>query len=105
MRTKQIALIVFLTLILLPVQSAFASRLATRPLSVRAFNSLQAATPTAIPPTPTPAPFTPTAPPLSLTLMLGFTCLALLLVIGVLVIGFIASITNSKELEKQAKKK
>ena len=105
MRIKQIALIVLLTLILLPVQSAFASRLAARTSNMRPFNSLQAATPTVVPPTSTPATVTREAPPLSLTLMLGFTCLALLLVIGVLVVGFIASVTNSKELEKQAKKK
>ncbi|MCL4528749.1 MAG: hypothetical protein M1282_04980 [Chloroflexi bacterium] len=118
MRINQIALIALLTLILLPVHSAFASHLAARTPGVRPFNLLQAATPTAIPPTAgglpqvarvpsaTPAPTeVPSGPPLSLTLMLGFTCLALLLIVGVLVVGFLAGVTNRKEAEKSKKEK
>ncbi len=103
MRIKQIALIALLTSILLPVPAAFAFRLTARTPGVRPFNSVQAATPTPIPPAPAPTE-TPSAPPLSLTLMLGFTCLALLLIVGVLVVGFMASVTNRKEDGKQTKK-
>jgi hypothetical protein len=41
-------------------------------------------------------------PPLSLTLMMGFTCCALALVVGVLVLGFILATTKNKD-EKRKK--
>ena len=105
MRIKQIALIAFLTLILLPIQTVFASRLAARTSSVRPFNSLQAATPTAIPPTPVSTNAAPSGPPLSLTLMLLFTCCALGLVFGILILGFVAGTGNRNEVEKSKKEK
>ncbi|HUI88439.1 MAG TPA: hypothetical protein VLX61_06905 [Anaerolineales bacterium] len=43
-------------------------------------------------------------PPLSLTLMLGFTCFALALVLGILVLGFVVSFQNRKKDEKEKKK-
>ena len=104
MRIKRIALIALLTLILLPLQTAFAARLAAPTSNGRPFNSIQAAAPTDVPPTPTPTNAAPSGPPLSLTLMLGFTCLALLLVVGILVLGFMASLTNRKEADKKTKK-
>ena len=42
-------------------------------------------------------------PPLSLTLMLGFTCLALGLVIGLVVLGFVLSFQNRKKDEEEKK--
>lgn len=59
---------------------------------------LPAITPTAftIPPTPTPAKFVPTMPPLSLTLILVFTCCAMGLVVGVLVLAFVLAAQNRK---------
>jgi hypothetical protein len=47
-------------------------------------------------PTPAPAPSPAGSPPLSLTLMLAFTCCALGLVVGVIVIGFFISRDNRK---------
>jgi len=44
-------------------------------------------------------------PPLSLTLMLGCTCFALLLVVGILVLGFVVSLQNRKNMEEEEKKK
>ncbi len=43
-------------------------------------------------------------PPLSLTLMLGFTCLGLALVLGILILGFVLSFQNRKKDEKEKKK-
>jgi hypothetical protein len=43
-------------------------------------------------------------PPLSLTLMLGCTCLALLLVVGILILGFVTSFQNRKKDEEEKKK-
>ena len=43
-------------------------------------------------------------PPLSLTLMLGFTCFALALVLGVIIIGFVVAMQNQKKDEKENKK-
>jgi len=42
-------------------------------------------------------------PPLSLTLMLGFTCFALVLVLGILILGFVLSFQNRKK-DKEEKK-
>lgn len=50
-------------------------------------------------PTPTPTGSPNSGPPLSLTLTLLFTCCALGLVVGVLVIGFIISIHKPKEVK------
>lgn len=44
-------------------------------------------------------------PPLSLTLMLGFTCCALGLVLGLVVLGFVLSFQNHKKDEKEKKDK
>lgn len=44
-------------------------------------------------------------PPLSLTLMLGFTCCALSLVIGLLVLGFVLSFQNRQKDEEEKKDK
>jgi len=44
-------------------------------------------------------------PPLSLTLMLAFTCCALSLVIGLLVLGFVLSFQNRKKNEEDQKEK
>ena len=43
-------------------------------------------------------------PPLSLTLMLGFTCFALALVLGVIILGFVIAMQNRKKDEKEKKK-
>jgi hypothetical protein len=53
--------------------------------------------------TPTPVPAGPPAggPPLSLTLILACTCLALLLVVGILVLGFIVGAQNRKSIEEE----
>jgi hypothetical protein len=102
MQTKQIALVALLAFILLPVQSVFVSRVLTRTSSVQPFNSFHAA-PIVVTATPLPAE-TPAAPPLSLTIMLGFTCLALLLIIGVIVIGFLTGITNRREAGKKSRR-
>ena len=49
-------------------------------------------------PTPVPATTPSSGPPLSLTLMLAFTCCALGLVVGVIVVGFIVSRENRKRI-------
>lgn len=43
-------------------------------------------------------------PPLSLTLMLGCTCFALALVLGVIILGFVIALQNRKKDEKEKKK-
>jgi hypothetical protein len=43
-------------------------------------------------------------PPLSLTLMLAFTCCALGLVLGILILGFVLSFQNRKREDKEEKK-
>jgi len=43
-------------------------------------------------------------PPLSLTLMLGFTCLALVVVLGVIILGFVIAVQNGKKGDKTKKK-
>ncbi len=42
-------------------------------------------------------------PPLSLTLMLGCTGLALLLVVGILILGFVVSFQNRNSSKNQTK--
>ena len=44
-------------------------------------------------------------PPLSLTLILAFTCCAMGLVIGLLVLGFVVSFQNRKKNEEEKKEK
>ena len=44
-------------------------------------------------------------PPLSLTLMLGFTCFALALVLGILILGFVLSFQNRKKDQEEKKDK
>ncbi|MFZ1040346.1 MAG: hypothetical protein WCA79_07860 [Anaerolineales bacterium] len=44
-------------------------------------------------------------PPLSLTLMLGFTCFALALVLGILILGFVLSFQNRKKDKEEKKDK
>jgi len=44
-------------------------------------------------------------PPLSLTLMLAFTCCALGLVLGLLILGFVLSFQNRKKNEEEKKEK
>jgi len=44
-------------------------------------------------------------PPLSLTLMLGFTCFALALVLGILILGFVLSFQNHNKDQQEKKKK
>ncbi len=64
-------------------------------LVVLVSGGLPAATPAPLGfPTPTPAGPVPSGPPLSLTLTLIFTCCALGLVVGLIVVGFIVSMQN-----------
>jgi hypothetical protein len=44
-------------------------------------------------------------PPLSLTLMLAFTCCALGLVLGILILGFVLSFQNRKKDKEEKKDK
>ena len=44
-------------------------------------------------------------PPLSLTLMLAFTCCAVGLVLGLLILGFVVSFQNRKKAEEEKKEK
>jgi len=39
-------------------------------------------------------------PPLSLTLMLGSTCLVLVLVLGIIILGFVLGVQNQKKDQK-----
>ncbi len=43
-------------------------------------------------------------PPVSLTLMMAFTCCALGLVLGLVILGFVLSFQNRKKGEKEKKK-
>jgi hypothetical protein len=43
-------------------------------------------------------------PPLSLTLMLGFTCCALSVVLGILILGFILSLEGRKKNKEERNK-
>ncbi len=85
-----------------PVAQATA---ATTPTIVPTFVPISGVAPAINPtpfnfPTPVPAPASG-GPPLSLTLMLAFTCCAIGLVVGVLVIGFIVSRENRKRMKNE----
>jgi hypothetical protein len=54
-------------------------------------------------PTPVPTDVVSTGPPLSLSLMLLFTCCGLGLVLGVLVVGFLAATTNRQAVKDEKK--
>ncbi len=55
----------------------------------------------AVTPTPAPSSLPSGGPPLSLTLILGFTCCAMILVVGILVLSVIAGNQNRKSFEEQ----
>jgi hypothetical protein len=78
---------------------------ALKPLDTKAVSvSVSQASITPTPPdiqTPLPAGQPASGPPLSLTLTLLFTCCALGLVVGVLVIGFILAMHKQKEEKKE----
>jgi hypothetical protein len=55
----------------------------------------------AVTPTPSPGSLPSGGPPLSLTLILGFTCCAMILVVSILVLSVIAGNQNRKSFEEQ----
>ncbi len=96
MQLRLIAFLALLLIVFVSFQNVFAYRMADT---------------TAVVPTPTSpslpiATDQPNGPPLSLTLMLGFTCCALSVVLGILILGFVLSLEGRKkdnEIENKAK--